>query len=100
MSSPPPLRPSERAAVATWQQRNVALFVLGMAAMVGLVLTGTLLGIPDEDLLLPGAGLFALLGAGLLHHLSGRCPRCGRRFSRDSRLVAPPRCRECGVDLR
>jgi hypothetical protein len=42
----------------------------------------------------------ALVVAGGWLQFSIRCPACGYRLGRQSRLVVPERCRSCGVALR
>lgn len=47
--------------------------------------------------LLPAAGMVV---AGVWLQFSARCPSCGYRLGRQSRLVVPERCRSCGASLR
>lgn len=78
----------------------VGLFV-GLWAYLLLVIGAQVLLEPPPGLvqlaLLPA---LALVVAGVFVQFSARCPACGYRLGRQSRLVVPERCRACGASLR
>jgi hypothetical protein len=83
-----------------WQRRMVALFI-GTWAYILIVIAVHLFAHPPERVvqvaLVPALGL-VVVGGWL--QFSIRCPSCGYRLGRQSRLLVPDQCRSCGVTLR
>jgi len=83
-----------------WQRRMVSLFI-GTWAYILLVIAFHLLANPPPHVvqlaLIPALGL--VIG-GVCLQFSVRCPSCGYRLGRQSRLLVPDRCRSCGLSLR
>jgi hypothetical protein len=83
-----------------WQRRMVATFVGTWVYLLVVVAVDVLLDPPPRVVqlaLLPALGL--VIG-GVWLQFSARCPACGYRLGRQSRLVVPEHCRSCGVALR
>lgn len=83
-----------------WQRRMLALFV-GTWAYILLVIAVDLLVQPPERVVqLALVVVLGLVIAGVWLQLSIRCPSCGYRLGRQSRLLVPDYCRSCGISLR
>jgi len=83
-----------------WQRRMIATFVATWTYLILVVVAYEVFDASPEAVrwaLVPALGLVA---AGGWLQFSARCPGCGRRIGRQSRLVVPDRCRACGVALR
>ncbi len=94
------LTQEEHRRLVRWQRRMVGLFV-GIWAYLLLVISAQIFLEPPPKFiqlaLVPALGL--VVAAGFVQ-FSARCPSCGYRLGRQSRLLVPVRCRSCRVSLR
>ena len=83
-----------------WQRRMVTLFV-GIWIYILLVIAFYVFLHPRQEIVqLALVPVLGLVVAGGYVQFSVRCPACGYRLGRQSRLTVPERCGCCGISLR
>jgi len=83
-----------------WQRCMVVLFVGTWAYIFLVVAVDLFLNPPERVVQLALVPVLGLVCVGVWLQFSIRCPSCGYRIGRQSRLLVPDRCRSCGVSLR
>lgn len=83
-----------------WQRRMVTLFVGTWVYILFVIAVDLLVQLPTRVVQLALVPVLVLVVGGGWLQFSIRCPSCGYRLGRQSRLLVPDRCRSCGVSLR
>jgi len=78
----------------------VSVFVGTWAYLLLVIAVHVILKPAPEIIQLALAPALALVVASVVLQFSVRCPSCGYRLGRQSRLLVPDRCRSCGIPLR
>lgn len=94
------LEEGEFQALLRWQHWMVGLFVATLGYVLLVVAVDLVLSPPRQILRLAIVPALALAVAGVVVQFSARCPACGYRLGRQSRLVVPEHCRRCKAVLR
>lgn len=96
---PAPLNAAEKDRIWRWERsmiRSYAMAMMVIAAGAGLaVFYGEIPAVRRVVLL----GVLVLVVAVTLVQFRERCPRCGSRLGRQTRLMLPDACKVCGVQF-
>lgn len=98
-----PHRPLERTdllGLRRWQRWMLFIFVAMWFFLVAVFVAHLLLALPLWIVQLVILLDLGLVISGVALQFSARCPACGYRLGRQSRLLVPQRCRSCGIALR
>ena len=94
---PAPLAEAELARVWRWERWMIRYYAMAMTVIAGAVALALVYG---ESVFVRRAVMGLVLMLVLLAtfvQFREKCPRCGARLGRQSRLILPDRCRSCGV---
>lgn len=78
----------------------IAMFAGTWAYVIAVILLQVVVRPPDAVVQFALIPVIFLVAGGVWLQFSVRCPSCGVRLGRQSRLIVPERCRACGVSLR
>lgn len=96
---PDPLTREECQRIWRWERRMLGYYTFAMVAILGAISLASFMGNSTRGRLLI-VGLLAVLAvAGAYVQFRERCPRCDTRLGRQSRLMLPQKCRQCGVEF-
>ena len=90
----------EREQLRSWQRRLVIAFVVTIAGLLIVFAADIVFGFSPRGALLAFSALLVLALAAMVIQISQKCPRCGYRLGRQTRLLLPDRCKKCGVALK
>jgi hypothetical protein len=94
------ITPDDARRLLQWQRRMVIAFIGTWVYLLLVIAAHVLLELPPTVIQLALIPALVLVIAGVCLQFSIRCPSCGYRLGRQSRLTVPDRCRSCGVSLR
>ena len=94
------LSPNERERLRLWQRRLLTAFIVTYAGLLIVVAAELIFGFSERGALLVFSALLALALTAIVIQFSQKCPRCGYRLGRQTRLLLPDQCKKCGVSLK
>ena len=94
------LSTSELEQLQSWQRRLVTAFIVTIAGLLVVVAADIIFGFSPRGALLAFSALLALALTAIVIQFSQKCPRCGYRLGRQTRLLLPDQCKKCGVCLK
>lgn len=97
---PTPLTPEELIALKLWQVRSVSLFITAVLMFGLMLITSNVNNVPGWQKFLLVIAILGLALAGAVQHSQLRCPRCGAKIGRQTKLLLPRACKSCGVAFK
>lgn len=96
---PEPLSRPECERIWAWERWMMGFYALAMVVVMLLAWFASIHGGTTGGRMLVVGVIVLLAIAGAYVQFREKCPRCGTRLGRQSRLVLPQKCRSCGVEF-
>ena len=78
----------------------IMAFFVTIAGLLIVFAADIIFGFSPQGALPAFSALLALALSAIVIQFSQKCPRCGYRLGRQTRLLLPDQCKQCGVRLK